>query len=277
MKTKTTSYIGQGVLIIVLGVVAASMILPFLWSLSASFQYDREIFQYPFRWIPETIRLSNYQEVWTKLPFPTYYYNTFKVTVIVTVGQVVICSLAAYAFAKLEFPGRDKIFLLYLATMMVPWHAIMIPQFIVVKNMGLFDTHAALILLQLFRAFGVFLMRQSMLGIPNSLCEAARIDGCGELRIFASIIMPMCKAGVATLAVFTFNFMWNDYLGPTIYLNNEKLKTLQLGIAMLRSQYGMKYGLIMAGTISVLAPMVLIYIIAQKYLVEGVAFSGLKG
>jgi multiple sugar transport system permease protein len=219
----------------------------------------------------------NYEEVWTKLPFLTYYINTFKVTIIVTVSQLIFCSLSAYAFAKLEFPGRDFIFLLYISSMMVPWHAIMIPQFIIVNAIGLFNTHWSIIVLQLFSAFGVFLLRQNMLSIPNSLCEAARIDGYSEIRIFFNIIVPLCKAGLATLTIFAFNFMWNDYLGPTIYLNSPNLKTLQLGLAMFKLQYGMQYGLIMAGTISVLAPMVIVYIIAQKYLIEGVAFAGLKG
>jgi multiple sugar transport system permease protein len=253
------------------------MILPFLWTLSSSFKYDQEIFEYPIRWIPKIFRLSNYEEVWTTLPFPTYYLNTLKVTVIVTIGQLALCSLAAYAFSKLQFPGRDAIFLLYLGTMMVPWHAIMIPQFVIVKGLHLFNTHWSIIVLQLFSAFGVFLLRQNMLSIPNALCEAARIDGCGEMWIFLRIIIPMSKAGLATLTIFTFNFMWNDYLGPTIYLNSTNLKTLQLGLAMFRLQYGMQYGLLMAGTIMTLAPVVIVYIIAQKYLIEGVAFTGLKG
>jgi multiple sugar transport system permease protein len=268
---------GEIFLFLILVLVAFIMILPFLWTLSSSFKYDQEIFEYPIRWIPKIFRFSNYEEIWTKLPFPVYYINTIKVTVIVTIGQLALCSLAAYAFSKLKFPGRDAIFLMYLATMMVPWHAIMIPQFVIVKGFNLFNTHWSIIVLQLFNAFGVFLLRQNMLSIPNALCEAARIDGCSEIWIFLRIIIPMCKAGLATLTIFTFNFMWNDYLGPTIYLNSANLKTLQLGLAMFRLQYGMQYGLLMAGTISAIAPLVIVYIIAQKYLIEGVAFAGLKG
>jgi multiple sugar transport system permease protein len=268
---------GRLFLYIILALVSAIMILPFLWTLSSSFKFDQEIFEYPIRWIPEHFRTINYEEVWTKLPFATYYINTFKVTTIVTIGQLIFCSLAAYAFAKLEFPGRDLFFLLYLSSMMIPWHAIMIPQFIIVNALGLFNTHWSIIVLQLFSAFGVFLLKQNMLSIPNSLCEAARIDGYGEIHIFMKIIIPLSKAGLATLTIFAFNFMWNDYLGPTIYLNSPNLKTLQLGLAMFRLQYGMQYGLMMAGTISALAPMVIVYIFAQKYLIEGVAFTGLKG
>ena len=269
--------IQHSLLFVILMIIGLTMLVPFFWTLSSSFKYDREIFEYPIKWIPEVFRWSNYQEVWTRVNFLTYYLNTIKLSIIVTVGQVVTCSLAAYSFAKMDYPGRDKIFLCYLATMMVPWHAIMIPQFIIIKNMGFYDSHWSIILMNLFSAFGVFLLRQFMLGIPMELSEAARIDGCGELKIYSQIIMPMCKPGLATLVVFTFNFMWNDYMGPMIYLNTDKLKTIQIGLAAFRTEYGAEYGLIMAGTVCSLLPMVLIYCVAKKYLIEGIAFSGLKG
>lgn len=269
--------IQHSLLFVILMIIGLTMLVPFFWTLSSSFKYDREIFEYPIKWIPEVFRWSNYQEVWTRVNFLTYYLNTIKLSIIVTVGQVVTCSLAAYSFAKMDYPGRDKIFLCYLATMMVPWHAIMIPQFIIIKNMGFYDSHWSIILMNLFSAFGVFLLRQFMLGIPMELSEAARIDGCGELKIYSQIIMPMSKPGLATLVVFTFNFMWNDYMGPMIYLNTDKLKTIQIGLAAFRTEYGAEYGLIMAGTVCSLLPMVLIYCVAQKYLIEGIAFSGLKG
>ena len=239
--------IQHSLLFVILMIIGLTMLVPFFWTLSSSFKYDREIFEYPIKWIPEVFRWSNYQEVWTRVNFLTYYLNTIKLSIIVTVGQVVTCSLAAYSFAKMDYPGRDKIFLCYLATMMVPWHAIMIPQFIIIKNMGFYDSHWSIILMNLFSAFGVFLLRQFMLGIPMELSEAARIDGCGELKIYSQIIMPMCKPGLATLVVFTFNFMWNDYMGPMIYLNTDKLKTIQIGLAAFRTEYGAEYGLIMAG------------------------------
>ena len=252
---KTKIRIQQSVLFVVLLVIGLTMLVPFFWTLSSSLKYDREIFEYPIKWIPEVLRWSNYEEVWTRVNFLTYYLNTIKLSLIVTIGQVVTCSLAAYSFAKMDYPGRDKIFLCYLATMMVPWHAIMIPQFIIIKNLGFYDSHWSIILMNLFSAF----------------------DGCGELKIYSQIIMPMCKPGLATLVVFTFNFMWNDYMGPMIYLNTDKLKTIQIGLAAFRTEYGAEYGLIMAGTVCSLLPMVLIYCVAQKYLIEGIAFSGLKG
>lgn len=277
MNKKIKTGISHGILFVVLSVLGITMIIPFIWTLSASFKNNNEIFAYPISWIPEVFRWSNYREVCEQIPFLTYYLNTLKLAVIVTLGQLITCSLAAYSFSKMHYPGRDKIFLCYLATMMVPWHAIMIPQFIIVKNLGLNDSHWSLILINLFSAFGVFLLRQFMLGIPEELSEAARMDGCGELRIYSEIILPMSKPGIATLTVFTFNFMWNDYMAPMIYLTTDNLRTIQLGLATFRTQYGSEYGLIMAGTICALIPMLIIFIIGQRYLVEGIAFSGLKG
>lgn len=269
--------IQHGVLFAVLLIIGVCMVIPFIWTLSSSFKNNNEIFTYPIKWIPELFRISNYKEVWSKIPFMTYYLNTVKLSVIVTLGQVLTCSLAAYSFSKLKYPGRDKIFLCYLATLMVPWHAIMIPQFIIIKYLGLNDSHWSLILINLFSAFGVFLLRQFMLGIPEELSEAARMDGCGNFKIYSRIVLPMCKPGIATLVVFTFNFMWNDYMAPMIYLTSDHLKTIQIGLAAFRSQYGSEYGLIMAGTVCALIPMLIIFCVGQKYLVEGIAFSGLKG
>lgn len=254
-----------------------TMIVPFLWTLSASFKLNSEIFEYPIRWIPRQLHFENYITVWTRVPFLKYYLNTVKLTVIITLGQIFTCSLAAYSFSKIEYPGRDKIFFCYLATMMVPWHAVMIPQFLVIKKMGLYNTHMALIFMGIFSAFGVFLLRQSMLGISGELSEAARIDGCGEFRIYGQIILPLCKPALATLTVFEFNFVWNDYMGPMIYLDNDNLKTIQIGLASFKSMYSAEYHLIMAGSVCALIPMVIVFVIAQKFLIQGMTFSGLKG
>ncbi len=279
MKKKNTNRIKAWdiALIIILIILSVVMIVPFLWMISASFKNNNEIFLFPIRWIPDPIRFGNYASVWTEIPFLKYFTNTLVYSLIVTAGQVFTCSLAAYAFSKLHFPGRDQIFMIYLATMMVPWHAIMIPQFMINKALGFYNTPWALIVINLFSAFGVFLLRQSMLGIPDELCEAARMDGCSEFGNYAKIMFPLCKSGIATLIVFTFTFMWNDYMAPMIYLDDDKYKTIQLGLASFRSLYSAKYGLIMAGTVCSLIPIIVIYIIAQKYLIEGVAFSGLKG
>ena len=253
------------------------MVVPFLWMVSASFKNNVEIFQTPIRWIPEVFHLDNYIHVWTEINFPTYFLNTAKLAVIITFLQLVTCSMAAFAFTKLQFPGRDKIFLFYLATMMVPWHAIMVPQYIIVKGLGLYNTHISLILIQAFSAFGVFLLRQNMLSFPDSLHEAAKIDGCGAFRTYWNIILPLTKTGLATLTVLTFNAVWNDYMGPMLYLDSDSLRTIQVALASFKSQYSADYASIMAGTVCSLIPIVIVYACAQKYIVEGVAFAGVMG
>jgi ABC-type sugar transport system, permease component len=260
-----------------LTVLAALMIMPFVWMLSASFKFEKEIFEFPIRWIPRPFRVSNYVDVWTKIDFLRYYGNTVKLAVIITAGQIVTCSLAAYSFSRLSYRGRDKIFFAYIATLMIPWQAIMIPQFMIIKGLGLYQTHWSIILLQVFSPFGVFLLRQFMLGIPMELSQAAKIDGCSEFQIYGRIIMPLAKPALATLVIFTFNFVWNDYLGPLIYLDDDKLRTIQVGLTAFRTTYGASYGPILAGTVCALLPVVIIYIAAQKYVIEGIAFSGLKG
>lgn len=257
--------------------VAYIMIVPFVWMVSASFKLKNEIFSVPIRWIPEVFHLDNYETILQEIPFPRYFFNTFKITVSITALQVVTCSMAAYAFSKLHFPGRDKLFLAYLGTMMVPWHAIMIPQFIVIQKLGLYDNHLSLILTGAFNVFGVFILRQNMLSIPDSLCEAAKIDGCGPVGIFAKIVLPLTKSGLATLIILTFNNVWNDYMGPMIYLDSDANRTIQLGLATFKREFDTNYGAIMAGTVISLIPIVIVYVIAQKYIVEGIAYSGVKG
>lgn len=264
-------------LFIVCLIVAFVMIIPFYWMVSASFKAKTEIFTKPIQWIPRAFRTVNYETVLHQIPFPIYFFNTAKITICVTLLQLITCSMAAFAFAKLNFPGRDKIFLGYLATMMVPWHAIMIPQFMVVQKLGLYDNHLSLILTGAFSAFGVFIMRQNMLSIPDSLNEAAKIDGCGPFGIYRRIALPLSKTGLATLTALTFTNVWNDYMGPMIYLDTNTKKTIQLGLATFKREYDTNYGAIMAGTVVSLIPVVVVYALAQKYIVEGVAFTGVKG
>ncbi len=253
------------------------MIVPFLWMLSASFKLKNEIFSVPIRWIPETFHLDNYDEVLNKINFPIYFLNTAKITLSITLLQVITCSMAAYAFSKLKWPGRDMVFLLYLGTMMIPWHAIMIPQFVIIQKLGLYDSHLSLILTGAFSVFGVFVLRQNMVSIPDSLCEAAKIDGCSPFGIYTRIIVPLTKNGILTLIVLTFNSVWNDYMGPMIYLDSDSKRTIQLGLATFKRQYDANYGAIMAGTVISLIPIVIIYMIAQRYIVDGIAYSGVKG
>lgn len=264
------------VLFVVMLIFAVVMFLPFLWMLSTSFKTGASIFAYPIQWIPKQFYLKNYHDVWTEVPFGLYYFNTIKVTVIITAAQLLFCSMAAYAFAKLRFPFKNGIFMLFMTALMIPWQSIMIPQFMVIQKFGLYNTHLGYILVQFFSAFGIFLLRQFFMGIPNELSEAAKIDGCSEWGIYWRIIMPLSKAGLSTLGIFTFTYMWNDYLTPLIYLNSDNLKTLQLGLQSFQTAHSMDYGAIMAGTVCALLPMVIVFAVGEKYFTKGVTFTGLK-
>lgn len=273
---KTRGAVFNALVFIFLLIVLVIMVFPFLWMVCASLKYNTEIFS-STAWLPKVFRWSNYHDVWTQISFLTFYGNTVKLAVTITVAQLFTCSCAAYAFSRLRFPGRDKIFLIYLATMMVPWQAIMIPQFVIVKSMGLYNTLWSLILVNAFSVFGMFILRQFMLGLPMELSDAARIDGCNEFQIYSRIILPLTKPALATLTIFTFTFAWNDYLAPMIYLSDDSIKTIQLGLTLFRSTYSAEYNLIMAGTVCSLIPIILIYAFAQKYIISGIAFTGLKG
>ena len=270
--------IGKAIVYIILIIIALVMIIPFLWMLSASIKSDREVFQMnPFVFIPESPKWSNYVDIWTKIPFGKFVQNTVFLTIIVTILQLLTSSFAAYSFAKLNFKYKKGLFLAYIATIAMPWQVYMVPQFIMMRKMGLNDKLLAIICLQAFSAFGVFMMKQFYEGIPDDLCEAARIDGMSEYKIYFNIMLPLSKPALSTLTIFTFVATWNDYLGPLIYLRSQEKKTIQLGLKMFISQYSSDYGLIMAGSVLSLIPVLIMFLLLQQYFVEGVASSGLKG
>lgn len=254
------------------------MLIPFLWMLSASIKSDREVFQMsPFRFIPEVPKWSNYVDIWTKIPFMKFVQNTTFLTIVVTILQLFTSSFAAYSFAKLDFKYKNQLFLAYIATIAMPWQVYMVPQFIMMRNFGLNDKLLAMVFLQAFSAFGVFMMKQFYSSVPDSLCEAARIDGMNEYQIYSRIMLPLSKPALSTLTIFTFVNTWNDYLGPLIYLKSPEKKTIQLGLKMFIGQYSSEYGLIMAGSVLSLIPVLLIFILLQKHFVQGIASTGLKG
>lgn len=253
------------------------MLVPYIWMLSSSLKLNKDVFTFPMQWIPEAPRWQNYADIWTRIPLGKFIYNTAKLSVIVTVLQLFTSSFAAYAFSKLRFKGRNALFLGYIATIAIPWQAYMVPQFILMRSLGLNNTHLAIILLQAFSAFGVFLMRQFYQGIPDELCEAARIDGLSEYGIWARIMLPLSKPALSTLLIFTFVSTWNDFLGPMIYLTKTELKTIQIGLRMFISQYSAEYGLIMAASVISIIPVLVVFLTLQKYFVQGIASSGIKG
>lgn len=257
--------------------MAVITLIPFFWMLSSSLKLDKDVFRFPIQWIPASPRWENYVDIWKKAPLGLFALNTVKITLFVTALQILTSSFAAYAFSKLKFKGRDLLFLCYIATIAMPWQVYMVPQFIMVRGMKLDNTHGGLILLQAFSAFGVFLMRQFYQGVPDELCEAARVDGMSEYRIWAKIMLPLSKPALATLTIFTFVSAWNDFLAPMIYLRDTRLKTIQIGIRMFITQYGSEYGLIMAASVLSLIPVLAVFLTMQQYFIEGIASTGIKG
>jgi len=264
-------------LYVVLIALALFTLIPFVWMLSSSLKLDREVFTYPIRWIPETFHWENYKLIWTKVPLLTYFKNTAIIAILVTFIQTLTSSFAAYAFAKLQFRGRNVLFICYVATIAVPWQTYMLPQFILMRSMGLYDTLWAIVVLQSFSAFGVFLMRQFYQGIPTELCEAARIDGLSEYGIWARVMLPLSRAAIATLVIFTFVGTWNDYMGPMIYLTRDVNKTVQVGLRRFIQENSSDYHLIMAVSVCSLLPVSIVFLALQKYFIQGIATTGLKG
>ncbi len=255
----------KALLYAVLIALALFTLIPFVWMISASLKLDREVFSYPIRWIPETFHWENYRLIWSKVPLVTYFKNTATIALLVTFIQTLTSSFAAYAFAKLQFRGRNTLFICYVATIAVPWQTYMLPQFILMRAMGLYDTLWAIVVLQSFSAFGVFLMRQFYQGIPTELCEAARIDGLSEYGIWARLV------------IFTFVGTWNDYMGPMIYLTRDVNKTVQVGLRRFIQENSSDYHLIMAVSVCSLLPVSVVFLALQKYFIQGIATTGLKG
>ena len=254
------------------------MILPLLWMISTSFKIEGEVFEFPIRWIPRTLDLKNYSEAWNgSFDFPLYYLNTIKISVLSTILQVVVSAMAAYAFAKIKFKFSGVIFMIYLSTMMIPSQVTLIPCFMIFKEAGLMDTHLGLIILTSFSVYGVFLLKQSMGAISNELSEAAIIDGAGHLQIFTRIILPMSKPSLATLAMLKFIWTWNDYMNPLIFLNTTSKFTLQLGMRSFSSEYGNQYGPTMAAAVLSIMPLMVLFLICQKNVIEGISIGAVKG
>jgi multiple sugar transport system permease protein len=264
-------------LILILGCIVMAM--PFLWMIVSSLKSAGEIWTFPPVFFPKDIKWANYIDAWNALPFDKFFINTLIVTISVTVGQLFTCSLGGYAFARLQFPGRDKIFLGYLATLMIPFPVIMIPLFILMKNIGWVDSLIGLIAPGLFSAWGTFLMRQFMLSIPRDLEDAAKIEGCSLWGIYWRIILPLCKPVLATLGIFTFLATWNDFLWPLIMINTIPKKTLPLGLVMFQARVAAEtpWHLIMAASCFTIVPVLILFVIGQKYYVRGIVTTGLKG
>ncbi|MFG1872546.1 carbohydrate ABC transporter permease [Micromonospora arborensis] len=260
-----------------LALAAAGLLLPFFWMVVASLKTNNDVFTIPITWLPDPVVWRNYVDIWQRSDMTTWLGNTLLLSVIVTFLQVLTGSFAAYGFARVRFPGRNLLFLAYVGTIAVPWQSYMIPQFILMSKLHLSNTLWSIVAIQAFGAIGVFLMKQFYETIPEELSEAARVDGLSEYGIYRRIILPLSRPALASLALLTFTTTWNDYLGPLIYLRSPELRTIQLGLNTFISQYNAEYALIMTGSVLSVLPVAVIFLLGQRYFIEGVASTGLKG
>ncbi|BCB83253.1 carbohydrate ABC transporter permease [Phytohabitans suffuscus] len=262
---------------VTLALAAAALLLPFYWMVVASLKTNNDVFTIPIKWVPDPLVWRNYLDIWQRSDMTTWLGNTLLLSVVVTTLQVLTGSFAAYGFARVRFPGRNLLFLAYIGTIAVPWQSYMIPQFILMSKLHLSNTLWSIIAIQAFGAFGVFLMKQFYETIPEELSESARVDGLTEFGIYRRIMLPLSRPALASLALITFVTTWNDYVGPLIYLRSPELRTIQLGLNTFISQYNAEYALIMTGSVLSVLPVAVIFLLGQRYFVEGIATTGLKG
>jgi multiple sugar transport system permease protein len=268
----------RGLVWVVVMLGGALMIVPFLWMVLTSLRTDADAFAWPPKLIVWPPRWQNYPEAWQIAPFGRFFLNSIIVSVCVTLGSLLFNSMAAFGFAKYDFKGRNILFLALLGTLMIPYQVTMIPSFLLLKQLAWLDSYPGLIVPGLAGAFGIFFLRQFMLTIPDDYLDAARMDGASECRIYWRVVLPLAKPAMATLAVFTFLGAWNDFLGPLIVVKSDEMRTLPLAISALSAgHYVMSWPLLMAGASFVVIPVLLVYLLAQRYFVEGIALGGIKG
>jgi multiple sugar transport system permease protein len=254
------------------------MVLPFIWMVSTSFKIPIDVFNYPIEWIPKTFNWNNYSRVWNgSQPFDLYYYNSVKVTVITVLGTVIVSSAAAYGFSRVAFKGRDAVFFIFLATLMIPDQVTLVPRFIIFNYLGIYDTHGALILPGMFTAFGIFLLRQFYVGIPEDFSEAAKIEGAGHFQVWLRIIIPLSKPALVSLVILSFTGNWNEFVNPLVFLASKELYTVPIGLTNFIDESGTDYTLMMAAAVSSILPVIILFLAGQKWFIEGVVSSGVKG
>jgi len=262
---------------LVLFPLALIMLLPLMWMIVTSLETQAESLHFPPVLVPGSLQLDNYPNALRSAPFGRWFLNTFIVTTVVVVSNLLLCSLAGYAFARIRFFGREATFMLLLATLMVPFQVVMIPTFLIVKKLGLFDSLPALIAPNLVSAFGIFMLRQFFRTLPVELEEAARIDGASRLGVLFKIVLPLSLPALATLAVIQFMWTWNDFLWPLIAVFSQRNFTLQLGLTVFQGSHDVFWPLVMAGNVMSMIPMLVVFFAAQRYFVRGIATTGLKG
>ena len=262
---------------VILSTLALTMLVPFLWMIATSFMDELEVYSPTPKFIPKKFLWSNYKEALTMLPFGRFFLNTLIMSMGVVVGQLLICSLAAYSFARLRFPGRDKIFSVYLSTMMIPGIVTLIPAFLIIDAFRWINTYWALIVPFLNSVWGIFLLRQFFLTLPQELEDAARIDGASSFMIYWRIILPLSKPALATLGIFSFMSTWKEFLWPLIVTNKMEMRPVEVGIALFHSIYSTNWPYQMAAAVVVMLPIVVVFFFTQRYFVRGIALTGMKG
>jgi len=260
-------------------VLSIFFLVPLIWMMSAAFKFEKDVMVFPIQWIPKDWNLvENFKAVWMgDIPFYKFYFNSIKLAAIQTLSTLIFSSMAAFAFSKLQFKGRDFVFALVLSFMIIPEQATLVPRFILIKWLGLYNTHEGLILMGLFSIYFTFLMRQYMLGISNEYIEAAKLDGAGYFKIYWSIILPLCKPILATAGIIKFIWIWNDYQGPLIFLLNKDLYPITLGLQLFKDDYADNFAVLMMASMSAVIPLVVVFIILQKQVIKGIALGGVKG
>lgn len=269
--------LSKGFIYLILTLGSLLMLLPFIWMLSTSLKSSGEVTALPPVWIPENLQWENYSEAWSIAPFLRYGLNSIIVTVLSTVGEVLTTILAAYAFSRINFWGRDVVFAILLGTMMVPGEVLLIPNYVTLANLGWIDQYEALIVPWLASIFSIFLLRQFFLGIPKELSYAAKIDGCRDFRFLWTIMVPLAKPAIITIVLLKAIGSWNAFLWPLIVTQSKEMRTLPVGLTSFSTEAGTIYELLMAASTMIILPMIILYIILQKYIIEGVAKAGIKG
>ncbi|MDE0099358.1 MAG: carbohydrate ABC transporter permease [Truepera sp.] len=253
------------------------MLLPFLWMVSTSLKLPREIFTFPPTWIPSEFAWSNYTKALTAMPFGRFYLNSLAVAIAVTLLTILTSALAAFAFARLRFRGRDTLFLIYLATLMIPFTVLLIPNFVLIRQFNWYDSYQALILPPAFSAFATFLLRQYFRGIPQELDDAARMDGASSFRIWWQIIMPNSAPVIAALAIFVFLGNWNEFLWPLVVTNSPEMRTIPVGLSAFQGQFNVRWELLMAAAVVAMLPIIVVYLFAQQWFIKGITITGMGG
>jgi multiple sugar transport system permease protein len=264
------------VTMVVLSLIALAIVFPFIWMVFTSFKPEAQIAQYPPKLFPDTWTLENYQNVWSRIPFARLFLNSIVMAGGVTIISLLLDSMAAYALSRLEFPGRDAVFIVILIALMLPFQVMFIPLYVVVHDLGLLDSYSGLIVPRATNAFGIFMLRQFFMTLPKELDEAARIDGASEFGIYWRIILPLSGPALATLAIFHFMYNWNDFLWPLLITSSTEMRTLPAGLALFVGQHVVEYGVVMAGAVLTLLPLLVAFLFAQRYFIQGIAMTGIK-